>query len=143
MTKRLDHRLPIYPTPPTRGHCIAGESPGEKKVTGSFTERVMGQFQCKAMGCRKNLLAKMPEDMAGRPHDGFSPEWTIDGGHISASAPSCVLDVIAMHGEGKEMSAGEVAKKMNNVSRRRIEQHSKEFKKTTKALALARLGESD
>ena len=139
MAKRLDHRLPMYPTPPTRGHCIVGD---DRTVTGSFTERTMGQFQCKAMGCRKNLLAKMSEDMAGRPHDGHAPDWTIDGGHLTANAPSCVLDVIAMNG-GKPMSCGEVAAKLNNVSRRRIEQIDVEFKKTHKALALARLGEGE
>jgi|GEM_PF-6174709 len=138
MAKRLDHRLPMYPTPPTRGHCIVGD---DRTVTGSFTERTMGQFQCKAARCRHHLLWKRPEDMAGRPHDGFRPNGTIDGGHLTANAPSCVLDVVAMHGEGRERSAAEVAVLSGNVTRRRIEQVSAEFKRSTKALALAKLGE--
>ena len=101
----------------------------------------MGLRECKAARCRHNLRTKLSEDMPGRPHDGHAPDWTIDGGHLEASAPSCVLDVVAMAGEGVPKSSREVAVLYNRMTTRRIEQVAFEFKKTHKALAMARLGE--
>jgi hypothetical protein len=130
MTRSINHRLPIYAPPATRGECITGTP-----ITGSLEERRTGQKQCHA-ACRHNLLIQCSEDRPGRRHGGRAPEWTVSGENTSAGAPSCSLDVAATGPK----SAAEVARVMG-ITTRRVEQIVKEFKRTHKALALARLGE--
>ncbi len=130
---RINHRLPVYAPPATRGDCITGTP-----ATGSLEQRMRGQVQCGALECRHNLLMVESSSRPGRRHGGLAPEWTISGSNTSAGAPSCSLDVA----DTGPKSAAEVAS-IVGLTKRRVEQIIKEFKRTHKALALARLGEEE
>jgi hypothetical protein len=133
MTRAINHRLPVYAPPATRGACVEGTP-----MTGSRDQRMRGQAQCGALQCRHNLLVEESSSRPGRRHGGLAPEWTLSGKNMSAGAPSCSLDVA----DTGPKTAAETAKVMG-MSTRRVEQIVKEFKKTHKALALARLGEEE
>lgn len=130
---KVNHRLPVYAPPATRGDCIVGTP-----STGSRAQRQRGQVQCGALECRHNLLVVESSSRPGRRHNNLAPEWTVSGENTSAGAPSCSLDVA----DTGPKSAAEVAKVLG-LSVRRVEQIVKEFKRTHKALALARLGEEE
>ena len=128
MTRSINHRLPVI-----RQDCLTGTP-----ITGSLEQRQRGQVQCMNLGCRHNLLADESSTRPGRRHGGLAPEWTVRGENTNAGAPSCSLDVA----DTGPKSAAEVAAILG-MSRRRVEQVVKAFKKTHKALALARLGDGE
>lgn len=107
MTRRpINHRLPIapeYAAPATLAECIAGT-----ERTGSREDRMAGRVQCGAYSCRANLLTVESSSVPGRRHNGLAPPGTLSGGNTSASAPSCMYDVIAANPNG--MSCAEIAK---------------------------------
>lgn len=130
MTRTVNHRLPVLLT---RGDCIEGTP-----ITGSRDERMRGQAQCMRLECRHNLLADESSTRPGRRHDGLAPEWTVRGENTSAGAPSCSLDVA----DTGPKSAAEVAA-IVGLSKRRIEQITRDFTRSQKALVMAELGEEE
>lgn len=134
MTRPVNHRLPVlgpgYRPPATRGECVAGTD-----LTGSLEQRKQGK-QCGAYECRYHLAVVQSSDVPGRRFDGVSPEWTVSGDNISASAPSCALDVADANPAG--MSNGDVAEIMG-ISRRRVEQIVKAWRATNGAVEMYEL----
>lgn len=90
-------RLPVL-----RSDCLSGTL-----LTGTLEQRMSGQCQCSVLWCRLNLLGTDSEDMPGRRHSGLAPPAAPSGEVVSASAPSCALDIAEAHPEG--MSSAQVA----------------------------------
>lgn len=126
--------LSLYAQPPTYGHCIAGTD-----STGSFTQRMYGVRRCEA-GCRYNLDIRAGEDRPGRRHGGLAPEWTLSGDTMSATGPSCVLDVAAANPSG--LSAADVATLFGS-STRRVEQMIKRSLAGRVAVDVMRVGSDE
>ena len=97
-----------------RGDCIAG-----MPNTGSRDERMAGKVQCRAYGCRQNLLVDHSAEVPGRRHDGVAPPWTFSG-RTDATAPSCALDVVDANAAG--VSCERIAEVMGYEDKRRVEQ---------------------
>ncbi len=134
MTCNINHRLPVlsaYNPPATRGDCIDGT-----ERTGSREDRTLGIKQCGAYACPHNLLVIHSADVPGRRHGGLAPPWTMSGKHLSASAPSCALDVVDANPHG--MSSGEVAKVIG-CSKRDVELIVAKAMKCSGAVRLMRL----
>lgn len=96
--------------PVLRGDCIAGTI-----KSGSLDERRAGSRQCGVLSCRMNLLSTSSADMPGRRHNGLAPPASPSGEVISASAPSCALDVADAHPEG--LSSAQVAVYLGQTKR--------------------------
>jgi hypothetical protein len=140
VAKPVNHRLPVllrsqYDAPETYGHCIAGT-----EETGSFTQRAYGQRRCEAGKCRHNIDVKRSEERPGRRYKGRAPEWTMNGGSMSASGPSCALDVAKLHPEG--LSATDVGSVLG-LSKRRVEQVIKKWRVEQGAADLIELTSED
>lgn len=75
-------RLPVI-----RQDCLDGTL-----LSGSLEDRASGRKQCQ-VACRKNLLMRASEDMAGRRHGNLAPAASYAGDITSASAPSCAMDI--------------------------------------------------
>jgi len=132
MTRPVNHRLPVLlPTPRTYGDCCTGT-----ELTGTLEQRATGQHQCRVYQCRKNLLRTDSQDVPGRRRDGVAPEGTFSGANVSASAPSCAIDVANAHPAG--MSNAEVAGLMG-LDKRRCEQIVKAWRENSGAVELYRL----
>lgn len=97
----------------------------------------MGARRCEA-NCRYNLNIFAGEDRPGRRHGGVAPEWTLRDDTMSASSPSCVLDVVAANPAG--LSSAEVAR-LNGLTRRRVEQMCKDALAGRVAVDVMRVGE--
>lgn len=135
MTRPLNHRLPVlgpdFRPPRTRGECIEGTP-----VSSSRAERQAGNAQCACFACPHNLLVEHSENRPGRRYAGVAPEWSFRGDNPSATAPSCVLDVVDANPAG--LAASEVAKVLG-ISKRRVEQIVKAWKTQGGAAEVVRL----
>jgi hypothetical protein len=145
--------------PPTRGHCIdawaaeaehlewleslrgepaTAEETRQAKdraraylaLTGTLDDRMTGRRQCQAFACANNLLVEHSADRPGKRYDGLAPEWSFATKNVSASAPSCSLDVAA---QGAKSSAAVAA--IMGLSKRRVEQVVAKWKRQCAELA--------
>jgi hypothetical protein len=123
--------------PPTRAHCILFDEATRAAgyMTWSKGDRVSGRAQCQATSCPFNLLIRRSEDRPGRRHAGLAPEFST--APLSASAPSCALDVIDANPSG--MSCEQIAAVMNFKDKRRVEQILRGVLKSDAGVELYRL----
>ena len=97
-------RLPVI-----RQDCIDGTL-----QSGSREDRMSGRKQC-MVACRKNLLIRASEDMAGRRHHNLAPASSLVGGSTSASAPAGCMDIADANPAG--LSSREVGVLMGQSKR--------------------------